>query len=166
MAKSGKHKKHQPRKKKEKVSAAARGELRPIGVDTDDRPPRMGRKAYERALAELLGAADSVTRHYVGPHALELALVRQKVASMDLEGVKAVHVIGPAYEDALADLHFDEFSLPSTIPSWSRGNMIWIVLAERLGHAPPFPIKLASPKPQPYPDDERVVDMRDLGRYR
>jgi polyphosphate kinase 2 len=54
VAKSGKHKKHQPRKKKEeKVSAAARGELRPIGVDTDDRPPRMGRKAYERALAEL-----------------------------------------------------------------------------------------------------------------
>jgi hypothetical protein len=114
-------------------------------------------------------AARNVTTLFVEPQTTELRIIRSQVAALPT-GARRIAFVQPSHFGGMTKLVLgDEFGLPSSTQPWTPETSVLLILREegRLGPSDPHPtIDLLSPDTTTYPENEPVVDVRELYRFR
>ena len=106
--------------------------------------------------------------YFALPQFLEVKWLRGYLARHDLSQARSIYIISPSWWDSIAPaVRYDEFGLPSSVPPWSPGPMVYLLIREMNPERADLPTEVA-------PANglinllaaALVVDMRKLSNFR
>jgi hypothetical protein len=120
--------------------------------------------AAAAALFAGIAAAKNVSWYYAEAQSTEIRVVDWQLGKYDLGKLKKLWLIPSTWDDAVTEVRYDEFGLPSSSQLWAQIPLVYVVATKELGSPPEFEIVATAPGQKLGPD-EGLVDMTRLAHF-